>query len=98
MLLVAGSILSEDEKAALSDAVASGWIAMADRVRDFERASTEQDGAGDDVDPAHRQRGSGGACGPAPHGRTERGPAAYHFVVTRLTGGDVARHQMEFIT
>ena len=98
MLLVAESILGEDEKAALSDAVASGWITMADRVRDFERASTEKNGAEDGAGPAHRQQASDGGYGPAPHGRTERGPGAYHFVVARLTGRDLMLRQMEFIT
>ncbi|SED63742.1 dTDP-4-amino-4,6-dideoxygalactose transaminase [Rhizobiales bacterium GAS188] len=49
MLLVAEPILGEDEKAALCDVVDSGWITMADRVREFEKAFAAKHGAEDAV-------------------------------------------------
>jgi tetratricopeptide (TPR) repeat protein len=87
MLLVAEPILGEDEKAALSDVVESGWITMADRVRDFERAFAEKHGAEGGARPARRRQASDGGYGLAPLGRIERGPGADHFVVARPTGG-----------
>ena len=47
--------LGEDEKAALSDTVDSGWITMADRVRNLERAFAEKRGAKGGASPARRQ-------------------------------------------
>lgn len=38
MLLVSAAVLGEQEKAALSEVIDSGWITMGDRVREFEQA------------------------------------------------------------
>jgi dTDP-4-amino-4,6-dideoxygalactose transaminase len=49
MLMVAEPILGEEEKAALSEVIDSGWITMGDRVRAFECAFAEQHDASDCV-------------------------------------------------
>jgi tetratricopeptide (TPR) repeat protein len=51
------------------------------------RACAEKHVAEDGASPARRQPASDGGYGPAPLGRTERGPGAYHFLVARPTGG-----------
>jgi tetratricopeptide (TPR) repeat protein len=51
------------------------------------RACAEKHVAEDGTSPARRQSASDGGYGPAPLGRTERGPGAYHFLVARPTGG-----------
>ena len=60
MLLVAEPIPGEDERAALSDAVDLGWITKADRVREFESASAEKNGAEDGAGSARRRQASAG--------------------------------------
>src|ERR1700738_2109608 len=49
MLMVAEPILGEQEKAALSEVIDSGWITMGDRVRAFEHAFAEMHNATDAV-------------------------------------------------
>ncbi len=49
MLMVAEPILGEEEKAALSEVIDSGWITMGDRVRAFECAFAKQHDASDCV-------------------------------------------------
>lgn len=49
MLFVAEACIGEEEKAALADAVSSGWITMGDRVRTFELAFAAAHGAADAV-------------------------------------------------
>jgi dTDP-4-amino-4,6-dideoxygalactose transaminase len=49
MLLVAEPVLGDEEKAALSQVIDSGWITMGERVREFERAFAEKHGADDAV-------------------------------------------------
>jgi hypothetical protein len=98
MLLVAEPILGEDEKAALSDVVESGWITMADRVRDFERAFAEKHGAEGGARPARRRQASDGGYGLAPLGRIERGlERTISWWRGRLARG-LVRRQMEFST
>jgi dTDP-4-amino-4,6-dideoxygalactose transaminase len=49
MLMVAEPVLGEEEKAALSRVLESGWITMGDRVREFELEFARQHGATDSV-------------------------------------------------
>ncbi|MFB9270010.1 DegT/DnrJ/EryC1/StrS family aminotransferase [Bradyrhizobium erythrophlei] len=49
MLLVSEPVLGEDEKAALSAVIESGWVTMGDRVRDFEQAFARMHEAEDSV-------------------------------------------------
>lgn len=49
MLLVAEPCLGEEEKAALVETIASGWITMGERVRAFERAFADLHGTEDAV-------------------------------------------------
>lgn len=49
MLLVSSAIVGEGEAAALADVIASGWLTMGDRVKQFEDAFAEMHGAADCV-------------------------------------------------
>ena len=81
MRWVAEPIPGEDEKSALSDAVNSDCIRMAEPVRNFEIAFAERHGAEEGLSLARRQQLSSGGYALTSLGRTERGPAAYPVVM-----------------
>ena len=90
MLLVAEPVLGEDERVA-SDAVDLGWITMADRVRHFESASVEKNGAEDGAGSARRRQASAGG-----YERSEGLERLISWWRGRPVAG-LARRQMEVI-